>query len=163
MKSAMSCAGRSPFQELLYLIKCAREAQRLKTHGNQAATRIPVTAVSAVTPFSPPKYRIMQPIALISTFLTLPKHLFSGKAVPLHPKTRNEYIFLRPMATYTITLNERTSSGKALMAYLEALGVLISKVTPKKKSSYLRSQEDKLAGRVEKFSSSEELFESLGI
>lgn len=67
------------------------------------------------------------------------------------------------MATYTITLNERTSSGKALMAYLEALGVLISKVTPKKKSSYLRSQEDKLAGRVEKFSSSEEMFESLGI
>ena len=67
------------------------------------------------------------------------------------------------MATYTITLNERTSSGKALMAYLEALGVLISKVTPKTKSSYIRSQEDKLAGRVEKFSSSEEMFKSLGI
>ena len=60
-------------------------------------------------------------------------------------------------------MNERTSSGKALMAYLEALGVLISKVTPKTKSSYLRSQEDKLAGRVEKFSSSEEMFKSLGI
>ena len=67
------------------------------------------------------------------------------------------------MATYTITLNERTSSGKALMAYLKALGVLISKVTPKEKSSYIRSQEDKLVGRVEKFSSSEEMFESLGI
>ncbi len=67
------------------------------------------------------------------------------------------------MATYTITLNERTSTGKALMAYLEALGVLVSKVTPKSKSSYLRSQEDKLAGRVEKFSSSEEMFKSLGI
>ena len=67
------------------------------------------------------------------------------------------------MATYTITLNERTASGKALMAYLEALGVLISKVTPKTKSSYLRSQEDKLAGRVEKFSSSEDMFKSLGI
>ena len=67
------------------------------------------------------------------------------------------------MATYTITLNERTSSGKALMAYLKALGVLVSKVTPKAKSSYLRSQEDKLAGRVEKFSSSEEMFKSLGI
>lgn len=67
------------------------------------------------------------------------------------------------MATYTITLNERTSSGKALMAYLKALGVLISKVSPKEKSSYIRSQEDKLAGRVEKFSSSEEMFESLGI
>ena len=37
------------------------------------------------------------------------------------------------------------------------------KVTPKEKSSYLRSQEDKLAGRVEKFSSSEEMFKSLGI
>ena len=67
------------------------------------------------------------------------------------------------MATYTITLNERTSSGKALMEYLQALGVLVSKVTPKAKSSYVRSQEDKLAGRVESFSSSEEMFKSLGI
>ena len=67
------------------------------------------------------------------------------------------------MATYAITLNERTTSGKALMDYLQALGVLMHKLTPKAKSSYLRSQEDKLAGRVEKFSSSEEMFESLGI
>lgn len=67
------------------------------------------------------------------------------------------------MATYTITLNERTSSGKALMEYLQALGVLISKITPKAKSSYVRSQEDKQAGRVESFSSSEEMFRSLGI
>ena len=67
------------------------------------------------------------------------------------------------MATYTITLNERTSGGKALVEYLRALGVLISKVTPKAKSSYVRSQEDKLAGRVESFSSSEEMFKSLGI
>ena len=35
------------------------------------------------------------------------------------------------MATYTITLNERTSSGKALMEYLQALGVLMHKVSPK--------------------------------
>ena len=35
--------------------------------------------------------------------------------------------------------------------------------TPKKKNSYIRSQEDKMAGRVEKFSSSEEMFKSLGI
>ena len=67
------------------------------------------------------------------------------------------------MATYTITLNERTTSGKALMAYLQALGVLMHKVSPKAKSSYLRSQEDKKAGRIEKFSSSEEMFKSLGI
>ena len=67
------------------------------------------------------------------------------------------------MATYTITLNDRTASGKALMAYLEALGVLVRKVSPKAKSSYLRSQEDKIAGRVETFSSSDEMFDSLGI
>jgi hypothetical protein len=67
------------------------------------------------------------------------------------------------MATYTITLNERTSSGKALMAYLKALGVLINKVPTKSKSSYIRSQEDKRAGRVEPFSSPQEMFESLGI
>lgn len=67
------------------------------------------------------------------------------------------------MATYTITLNERTSSGKALMEYLRALGVLMHKVSPKAKTSYQRSQEDKLAGRVEKFPSSEEIFKSLGI
>ena len=67
------------------------------------------------------------------------------------------------MATYTITLNERTTRGKALVEYLQALCVLMHKVSPKKKSSYLRSQEDKQAGRVEKFSSSEEMFKSLGI
>lgn len=67
------------------------------------------------------------------------------------------------MATYTITVNERTNSGKALMAYLKALGVLVHKVPSKAKSSYQRSQEDKSAGRIEKFSSSEEMFNSLGI
>ena len=69
----------------------------------------------------------------------------------------------RIMATYTITLNERTSSGKALIEYLQALGLLVKKVSPKAKSSYQRSQEDKQAGRIEKFSSSEEMFKSLGI
>ena len=67
------------------------------------------------------------------------------------------------MATYTIILNERTTSGKALMAYLQALGIKMHKVSPKAKSSYQRSQEDKKAGRIEKFSSSEEMFKSLGI
>ena len=67
------------------------------------------------------------------------------------------------MATYTITLNERTTSGKALMAYLQALGVLMKKVTPTQKSSYERSQEDIREGRIEKFASSEEMFKSLGI
>lgn len=67
------------------------------------------------------------------------------------------------MATYTIELNDRTASGKALVAYLQALGVLIKKVKPAKKSSYERSQEDIREGRVEEFASSEEMFKSLGI
>ena len=67
------------------------------------------------------------------------------------------------MSTYTITLNERSTSGKALVEYLKALGVQITKLSPSKKSSYHRSQEDIAAGRVEKFASSEEMFESLGI
>ena len=67
------------------------------------------------------------------------------------------------MATYTITLNERTASGKALMSYLQALGVLVKKVTPAKKSSCECSQEDIREGRIEKFDSADEMFESLGI
>ena len=67
------------------------------------------------------------------------------------------------MATYTITINERTTWGKALMNYLRALGGIVQKVSPKSKSSYIRSQEDKQAGRIESFESSEEMFESLGI
>ena len=35
------------------------------------------------------------------------------------------------MATYTITLNERSARGKALVEYLKALGVLMHKVSPK--------------------------------
>ena len=67
------------------------------------------------------------------------------------------------MATYTITVNERTNGGKALMAYLRDLGVLVEKRSTVKRSSYVRSKEDVRNGRVEAFSNSEELFQSLGI
>lgn len=67
------------------------------------------------------------------------------------------------MATYTITVNERTNGGKALMAYLRDLGVLVEKRSTVKKSSYMRSKEDVRNGEVETFSTSEELFQSLGI
>ena len=68
------------------------------------------------------------------------------------------------MSTYAITINERTTSGTALMAYLQALGVIVKRITPTKaESSFIRSQQDKLAGRVEQFESSEEMFKSLGI
>ncbi len=68
------------------------------------------------------------------------------------------------MATYTITLNERTTSGKALAGYLRELGVQMKKVNPlKSRSSYARSQEDKKHGRVETFQSADEMFNSLDI
>lgn len=67
------------------------------------------------------------------------------------------------MATYTITVNERTNGGKALMAYLRDLGVLVERRTTAKKSSYMRSKEDVRTGKVEAFANSEELFQSLGI
>lgn len=33
------------------------------------------------------------------------------------------------MATYTITLDERTTTGKALKEYLQSLGVLVKKIS----------------------------------
>ncbi len=67
------------------------------------------------------------------------------------------------MATYTISLDERTASGKALIAYLQSLDVVLSVVPSRAKSSFQSSQEDIKAGRVETFSSSAEMFKSLGI
>ena len=67
------------------------------------------------------------------------------------------------MATYTITVNERTPGGRALMAYLKELGVLVEKQISTKKSSYVRSQEDIRKGQVESFDSAEDMFKSLGI
>lgn len=67
------------------------------------------------------------------------------------------------MATYTITVNERTNGGRALMAYLRDLGVLVEKRSTVRRSSYMCSKEDVRNGRVETFSNSEDLFQSLGI
>ena len=86
------------------------------------------------------------------------------------------------MATYTITLNERTASGKALMAYLEALGVLIAKVTPKKApktrifdpetgcylndsvvKSIEEAHEDMKHGKLKTYDSFDAMFQDLGI
>lgn len=49
------------------------------------------------------------------------------------------------------------------MSYLNELGVIIHKLTPSKRNSYVQSQVDKRAGRIEEFDSSEEMFKSLGI
>ena len=86
------------------------------------------------------------------------------------------------MATYAITLNERTASGRALKAYLQALGVFIFKITPKTtpkariydpetgcylKDSVVKSieqaHEDMKHGRLKAYNSAEDMFKSLGI
>ena len=67
------------------------------------------------------------------------------------------------MATYTITLNERSNNGKALLNYLQSLGIMVQKVTKRRTTSYERSKQDIQTGRIEKFASSEEMFHSLGI
>ena len=86
------------------------------------------------------------------------------------------------MATYAITLNERTANGKALKAYLQALGVFISKVTPRTKPKariydpetgcYLKdsvvksieqAHEDMKHGRLKAYNSVEDMFNDLGI
>jgi len=86
------------------------------------------------------------------------------------------------MATYTITLNERTAKGRALVEYLQALGVLMHKVSPKSatkkrlydpemgcylKDSVVKSieqaHEDLKNGRLKTYNSVDEMFEDLGI
>ena len=83
-------------------------------------------------------------------------------SVILHRKISiNDYI----MATYTLTINERSAQGKALLAYLETLRVNIQR-TPKalrKKGSLERSMEDIKHGRVQAFDSVDDMFKSLGI
>ena len=69
------------------------------------------------------------------------------------------------MATYSMTINERSTQGQALLAYLQALKVDLQRLPSVRlrKSSYERSMEDIRLGRVESFSSADEMCESLGI
>lgn len=86
------------------------------------------------------------------------------------------------MATNAITLNERTASGKALKAYLQALGVLVSKITPKAtpkariydpetgcylKDSVVKSieqaHEDMKQGRLKTYDSVDDFFKEMGL
>ena len=69
------------------------------------------------------------------------------------------------MATYALTINERSANGKALLDYLEALKLDLQ-IIPKvrlRKSSYERSMDDIKYGRIEKFASADEMCKSLGI
>ena len=69
------------------------------------------------------------------------------------------------MATYSLTINERSTQGQALLAYLRALKVDLQRLPNirLRKSSYERSMEDIRHGRIETFASADEMCESLGI
>ncbi len=68
------------------------------------------------------------------------------------------------MATYSITLNDKSVQGQALLAYLEALKVNLIKMPSIKlrKSSYERSMDDIKHGRIKSFASADEMCKSLG-
>ena len=69
------------------------------------------------------------------------------------------------MATYSLKINERSTQGQALLAYLEALKIDIKRIPSvrARKSSYERSMDDIKHGRIEKFASADEMCKSLGI
>ena len=83
-------------------------------------------------------------------------------SVILHRKILiNDYI----MATYTLTINERSTQGKALLAYLEALKLDVKRVRKanRKKGSLEQSLDDIRHGRVTSYNSIDDLFKDLGI
>ena len=69
------------------------------------------------------------------------------------------------MATYTLTINERSTQGKALLAYLEALKLDVKRVRKanRKKESLEQSLDDIRHGRVTSYDSIDDLFKDLGI
>lgn len=68
------------------------------------------------------------------------------------------------MSSYTITLNDRTTQGQALLAYLRMLNVeLIPLPKVRRKSGIECSEDDIRAGRVQSFANADEMCNALGI
>ena len=51
------------------------------------------------------------------------------------------------MATYTISVNERTNTGKALLALIKSLGILVKTVPPTAKSKTLQAISEAKEGK----------------
>ena len=69
------------------------------------------------------------------------------------------------MASYAITINDRSLQGQALLAYLEALKVNLTKIPSirLRKSSYERSMEDIKHGRIKTYANADDMCKALGI
>ena len=65
------------------------------------------------------------------------------------------------MATYTVTINERTNAGRQLLNYLLGLGLIKDRVSVRKKTGLEEAEEDIRAGRVYTANSAADLFNQL--
>ena len=65
------------------------------------------------------------------------------------------------MATYTVTINERTNAGRQLLNYLLGLGLVGDKVASRKKTGFEEAEDDIKAGRVYTATSASDLFNQL--
>ena len=65
------------------------------------------------------------------------------------------------MATYTVTINERTNAGRQLLNYLLGLGLIRDKVSSRKKTGLEEAEDDIKAGRVYTATSAADLFNQL--
>lgn len=65
------------------------------------------------------------------------------------------------MATYTVTIDERTNAGRMLLNYLLGLGLVKDKVVSRKKTGFEEAEDDIKAGRVYTAKSASDLFNQL--
>ena len=64
------------------------------------------------------------------------------------------------MATYTVTIDERTNAGKQLLNYLVGLGLIKGRMSSRT-TGLEEAEEDIVAGRVYTAKSASDLFEKL--
>lgn len=65
------------------------------------------------------------------------------------------------MATYMVTIDERTKAGKMLLNYLLGLGLIKDKAALQKKTGFEEAEDDIKAGRVYTAKSAGDLFNQL--
>ena len=65
------------------------------------------------------------------------------------------------MASYAVHINERTKAGQSLFLYLNSLGVITERLTPRRRKGIDAALEDVRMGRVYKADSVEDMFRQI--
>ena len=65
------------------------------------------------------------------------------------------------MASYAVHINERTQAGQSLFLYLNSLGVITERLTPRRRKGIDAALEDVRMGRVYKADSVEDMFRQI--